>query len=311
VAESRFAEIKRILAGPFLTRISDKMEILQNRFLLGLSPLLFIRYRYLKEARKWYDHKNPRTFDEKLLWLNLYWRHPLKARCADKYAVRSYVEEHGMGHLLTELLGVYANSSEIDFSRLPDRFVLKCTHGCGFNVFCTDKSRLDVEETRRKLNAWMKLDISKFTGEMHYVSIKPRIICEAYLEGLPGKPINDYKVYCFHGKAHCTMACTDRTEKGAKYDFYDREWKNKLRYSKSSLLVDRTIPKPEAYEEIIQAAEALSKPFPFVRMDFYSINGKAVFGEMTFTPHGCIDTLMTDLAQDVMGDLLKLPKKRL
>jgi hypothetical protein len=309
VEKSKFAKIKSIFPNRFFVIISDKYQILRNRFLIGLSPLLFTRYRYLKEVRKWYDQKNPRTFDEKLLWLNLYWRHPLKPRCADKFAVRSYVEEHGMGHLLTALYGVFAHSNEIDFAKLPDWFVLKCTHGCGFNVFCTDKNNLDIEETRRKLNAWMKLDISKFGGEMHYVSIKPRIICEAYLEDLPGKPINDYKVYCFHGKVHCTMACTDRTEKGAKYDFYDRDWKNKLPYSKSSLLADRTIPKPEAYEEIIEAAEALSKPFPFVRLDFYSINGKAVFGEMTFTPRGCIDTAMTDVAQDVMGDLLKLPEK--
>jgi hypothetical protein len=107
------------------------------------------------------------------------------------------------------------------------------------------------------------------------------------------------------------MACTDRTERGANYDFYDREWKNKLAYSKSSLLANRHIPKPDAYEEIINAAEKLSKPFPFVRVDFYSVNGKAVFGEMTFTPHGSIDTYMTDLAQDTMGDLLKLPDRRM
>jgi hypothetical protein len=107
------------------------------------------------------------------------------------------------------------------------------------------------------------------------------------------------------------MACTDRTDKGAKYDFYDREWKNKLPYSKSSLLANRTIPKPEAHEEIIQAAEALSKPFPFVRVDFYSIKGKPVFGEMTFTPRGCVDIFVTDLGQSVMGGLLRLPGKRL
>ena len=107
------------------------------------------------------------------------------------------------------------------------------------------------------------------------------------------------------------MACTDRTEQGAKYDFYDRDWKNKLAYSKSSLLANRHIPKPDAYEEIIAAAEKLSKPFPFVRADFYSVKGKAVFGEMTFTPHACIDTGMTDLGQSIMGDLIRLPKKRL
>jgi hypothetical protein len=270
-----------------------------------------MRYRYLKEAHKWFDPKNPRTLDEKLLWLNIYWRHPLKARCADKYAVRSYVEEHGLGHLLKELLGMYVNSREIDFSRLPDRFVLKCTHGCGFNVFCTDKSKLDVEETRQKLDAWMKLDISKLGGEMHYARIKPRIICEAYLGDQSGKLPVDYKVYCFHGKVHCTLVCTERQTRTTKFDFYDREWKNKLRYSKSSLRANRSFPKPEAYKEIIEAAERLSKPFPFVRIDFFIVNGKAVFGEMTFTPNGCIDTGVTDLGQEVMGNLLKLPEKLL
>ena len=105
------------------------------------------------------------------------------------------------------------------------------------------------------------------------------------------------------------MACTGRTERGAFYDFYDRGWKNKLAYSKTSLLADRHIPRPEAYDEIIEAAEKLSKPFPFVRADFYSVRGRAKFGEMTFTPHACIDTNMTDLAQDTMGDLLELPDR--
>jgi hypothetical protein len=279
--------------------------------LCRISPLWLVRYRYLRNVGKWYDRRNPRTFDEKLLWLMLYWWHPLKTRCADKYAVRSYVEEHGLGHLLNSLFGIYSRSEEIDFESLPERFVLKCTHGCGFNIICTDKSRLDIEDAKRKLDAWLKVDISKFGAELHYASIKPRIVCEAFLEDRSGMPLSDYKVYCFNGTAHCTMACTDRNRLGAKYDFYDRPWKNKLAYSKTSLLANRVIPKPEAYEEIIEAAERLSKPFPFVRMDFYSVNGTAVFGEMTFTPHGSIDTFLTDLAQNVMGDLLKLPKKYL
>ena len=239
----------------------------------------------------------------------LYWRHPLKSRCADKYAVRSYVEENGLGHLLIDLLGVYDKSVEIDFHGLPNRFALKCTHGCNFNIICKDKGKLDTDEARRKLDDWMRIDVSRLYAELHYALIRPRIICEAFLEDRPGEPLNDYKVYCFHGKAHCTMACTGRTAKGANFDFYDREWKNKLAYSKTSLLADREIPKPAAYDEIIEAAEKLSKPFPFVRADFYSVHGKAAFGEMTFTPHACIDDKMTDLAQNTMGDLLRLPKK--
>jgi hypothetical protein len=256
--------------------------------------------------------KKPQSFDEKLLWLMLYWRHPLKTQCADKYAMRSYVEEHGLGHTLPELLGVYNKSSEIDFATLPERFVLKCTHSCGFNIICKSKADLDWEETKNKLDGWMKFAPEKVGAEIHYALIKPRIICERYLDDLSGDVPNDYKVYCFGGKAHCTMACTERgSGERAKFDIYDRDWKIKLPYSKSSLKANRSIPKPEAYEEMIDIAERLSKPFPFVRMDFYCINGKALIGEMTFTPNGCIDTGYTDLAQDELGQLLKLPEKRL
>lgn len=289
--------------------LKDKAGDTVHKALFKISPLWLVRYRYRRATGKRFDERAPRTLDEKLLWLMLYWRHPLKSRCADKYAVRSYIEENGLGPLLTELLGVYDSSREIDFDGLPGRFVLKVTHGCGFNIICPDKNMLDADEARRKLDVWMKADISGLFGELHYAAIKPKIICEAFLEDRPGQPLNDYKVYCFHGQAHCVMACTGRTAKGAFYDFYDRGWQTKLAYSKTSLKADRNIPKPAAYEEIIEAAERLSKPFPFVRVDFYSVKGRAKFGEMTFTPHACIDTNMTDLAQNTMGDLLELPDK--
>ena len=293
-----------------LPRLKEGTDETFRRALLRISPLWLVRYLYKRQTGKWFNPRHPRTLDEKLLWLMIYWRHPLKSRCADKYAVRSYVEENGLGRLLTDLLGVYRSGREIDFASLPDRFVLKATHGSRYNIVCTNKAALDLEGARRTLDAWRKVDFSKFCGELHYASIEPRIICEEFLEDAPGMSLNDYKVYCFDGRAHCTMACTDRTDAGAKYDFYDRDWKVKLAYSKTSLLANRDIPKPDAYEEILEASERLSRPFPFVRMDFYSVKGRAVFGEMTFTPHASIDSYMTDLAQTTMGGLIKLPKKR-
>ena len=274
------------------------------------SPVLLAKLRYREIKGRWPDLKAPQSFDEKLLWLMLYWQHPLKSQCGDKFSMRTYVKERGLEHILPELHGVYEHSHEIDFDVLPQRFVLKCTHGCGFNIVCSDKNRLDVTTTRRQLDAWMKIDFSKVFGEVHYASMKPRIICEKFLDDLSTELPCDYKVYCFDGKAYCTMACTERTLNGrAKYDIYDREWKNKLPYSKSSSLANRSIPKPDAYVEIIEAAEKLSKPFPFVRIDFYNINGKAVLGEMTFTPAGCIDPGYTDQAQRELGDMIKLPEK--
>jgi hypothetical protein len=240
----------------------------------------------------------------------LYWRHPLKTRCADKYAVRSYVAENGLGHLLPDFYGVYDRSSDVDFSRLPGRFVVKCTHGSRFNLYCWDRSVFDEGTARRKLDQWMKKDISKLCGEIHYAMIKPRIMCEAYLGDSYGNLPTDYKVYCFDGKAHCTMVCTERRGGAALYDFYDREWRQKLPYSHSSLLADRSIPRPETYERMISAAEILSKAFPFVRVDFYAIERRLYFGEMTFTPNACIDTGYTHFAEESLGNLLHLPEKR-
>lgn len=239
----------------------------------------------------------------------LYWNHPLKMLCSDKYAVRSYVTENGLGHILPELFGVYTSAGEINFADLPERYVLKCTHGCGFNVFCLDKSLFDFEGARKKLDRWMKTDFGKYWGELHYSSIKPRIICEAYLDNLPGRPLVDYKVYCFDGKVHCSMVCIGRGSGATKFDFYDLEWRNIPDYCRPGASANLCLPKPETYETMIEAAETLSKPFPFVRVDFYSIKGKVVFGEMTFSPSGGIDTDLTVTAQNVMGKLIKLPVK--
>lgn len=279
--------------------------------LYTISPYLLVQYYSLRERGKLFNAKKPTTFEDKLLWLMLYWRHPLKSRCADKYAVRSYVEEKGLGNLLPGLVKVYNASNQISISDLPERFVLKCTHGSGYNIICQDKAKFDLDAARRKLDSWMTKDLSKICGEVHYASIKPRIICEVFLEDRHDDPLNDYKVYCFDGKAHCTMVCTGRHTGKTKYDFYDLGWEKKLPYFKSSLLADRKIKKPESYDEIIESAERLSKPFPFVRVDFYSVNGRAVFGEMTFTPNGCIDPDLTDLARNIMGSLIRLPTKLL
>ena len=290
--------------------ISEWMLGQVKKTLYSLSPTLFYMLRFRMQNDRWPCLRNPNSCDEKLGFLMLYWRHPLKTQCADKYGMRTYVEGQKLGNLLPKLIGVYEDSSEIDFEALPERFVLKCTHGSHFDVICRDKNKLNFEEVRRKLDAWMKADYSKVYGEIHYAPIKPRIICEPFLGDAAGNLPYDYKVYCFDGKAHCIMVCTERDldGSGAQYHFYDRDWKYKLPYDKFSMQVCIDIPRVEAYDEIIEAAEILSIPFPFVRIDFYSINGRAVLGEMTFTPWACIYRGYTDVAQYEMGKLIILPK---
>jgi hypothetical protein len=283
-----------------------------RKFLARVSPYWLSRYRYrIKTGRKLC--LNPAvSFDEKLLWLMLYWQSPLKTRCADKYTLRSYVEEQGLGHILPELHGVYTSAQEIDPAVLPNRFVLKCTHGSGFNIVCVDKTKLDWADARKKLDAWLRIDFSKVAGELHYAAMRPRIVCERFLDDLAGELPVDYKVYCFRGAAYCTMVCAGRgSNAGLKFDFYDREWKNKLAFSRSSMLENRVVNQPASYAEMIAVAEKLSQPFPFVRMDFYNIAGRAVIGEMTFTPNGCIDPGLTDEAQRELGKRIQLPEKLL
>jgi len=225
--------------------------------------------------------------------------------------MRTYVEQQGFAHILTKLFAVYDRSDDIDFEVLPDRFVLKCSHGCKYNIFCKTKAELDLRQTRRKLDRWTKENFSRHLGELHYAMMESQIICEEFLEE-PGNELpRDYKIFCFDGRAYCTMACQQRDPNGRpKLDFYDREWRHRLPYAIASIKADRWIPKPAAYDEMVDAAEHLSKPFPFVRMDFYSINGRAVLGEMTFTPGACVsEDYMTEVAQVELGDHLRLPEK--
>jgi len=269
-----------------------------------------MKYRHLVLKGWWPNLKVPKTFDEKLIWMNFFWRHPLKTLCGDKFTMRTYVARHNLGHILTPLVGVYDNPDEIDFESLPESFVLKCTHGCGFNIICQDKKNLNIDMAKRKLAKWMKENIGRISGEAHYASMKPRIICENFLGDLSSVLPTDYKVFCFNGKAHCVMACLGRDIHGhAKYYlYYDLDWK-KIPYNEHSLLKGIEVPKPEAFNEIIDAAQRLSEPFPHVRIDFYEIRGRAVLGEMTFTSQGCIHTDHTEIAQLKMGELITLPEK--
>ena len=293
--------------------INGKYELAYKSFLLKHSPELYAKRKYKKIYGEKVNLKEPVSLDEKLLWLMLYWRHPLKTECADKYGIRSYVKKHGWGQILPELLGVYENSREIDFDSLPEKFVLKCTHGSGFNIFCKNKALLDKSETKRKLDKWMAMDYSKVAGELHYASMKPRIICEPFLEDRVSILPIDYKVYCFGGKAHCILVVRGRDldGHGKSSEFYDTEWKTKLEYHESGSNEDIHTPRPEALEEMIRISESLSKPFPFVRMDFYNINKKAILGEMTFTPGGCMHKGYTELGQKTLGSLIKLPPRKL
>jgi hypothetical protein len=302
----------RIWNSPSLQSLYVSLYKIYPRILFYLSPVLMARHRYRIHVGRRLPLHDPKTFDEKLFWLMLYWRHPLKTQCADKYGMRVYLEAQGYGDLAVDLLGIYEKSSDIDFATLPDRFVLKCTHGCGFNILCRDKKTLNIGETCRQLDVWMKQDFSKVHGEIQYAEIQPRILCEQFLDDGSGGALTDYKLHCFHGKPHFTTVCSGRGPdgQGAAYDHYDRDWQRQMAISRSGVHPERWRPCPAAYPEMLEAAEALSKPFPYVRLDFYCLSDRIMLGEMTFTPAGCIDTGYTDEAQEQLGALIQLPERR-
>lgn len=276
-----------------------------------LSPELNTRIVYRAKFGRRIDLKNPRTLDEKIQWLklNTYLDDPLVKQCADKYAVRSYVEACGCGEILNELYGVYEQVEQIPWAELPERFVLKWNFGCGQNLICFDKSKLDIAEAKRKMKRWYGLHSTFYLpySEMQYKGIPPKILCEKLIETDDGDLPVDYKLYCFNGKADCVLVCTDRGSGHAAYYFFDRNW-NLKRYNKrgKEAPADFTLPRPEQLDRLFYFADRLSRPFPFVRADFYLERGKVTFGELTFTPCGGFDVNRLPETQLLFGGMVRL-----
>lgn len=269
-----------------------------------VSPVLCSRFAYFCARKKCLHLKTPRDLNEKFMWLklNIYNSHPLVKQCADKYAMREYVKEQGCEELLNTLCGVWDDADEIDFDLLPERFVLKCNHGSGYNIICKDKASFDAEAARRQLKLWMKEDFWKRSAELNYRGIEKKIICETYIEGEDSNLPGDYKVMCFYGEPQYILYCDGRGEK-TRYLNYDTEWKL-LPINLSENPAD--IPKPAALEQMLEYSRKLSRCFPAVRMDFYDDHGMPILGEMTFTPAGCVGIAMTKEGLERYGAALDL-----
>lgn len=279
-----------------------------NRILLEISPIVYSKRRYKQILQKKLNLKEPREFNEKLMWLkfNKYCNNKLVTQCTDKYKVREYVEECGCQEILNELIGVYNSVEEIKWDKIPKKFALKCNHGAGYNIICMDKNKLDKEETKYQLNKWLKEDYSKIAAEMQYKNIPRKIICEKYIDMGNNKLPTDYKFYCFNGKAKVILVMNDR-ETIVTREFYNEKWERlHLRDNEGS--PENPTLKPTNLDLMIDYAERLSKPFEFVRVDLYNVNGKIIFGELTFTPTGCL-AKYTDKASKMLGDWIKLEGK--
>lgn len=263
------------------------------------------RMYYYYRTGKRLDYRHPKDINEKLMWLSRYWQHPLKTQCADKYLVRDYIKGLGYECILVPLIGVWDNVNEINFSNLPNQFVLKCNHGSGFNIICLDKSRLNVSDARTKLNSWLSTDYSKISYEVHYHDIPRKIICEELLCTVA--PI-EYQFWCLNNEIDSVLVC--RKNYDGTYDAasYSTDWKRLYdRINEEQNIVD--FQKPICWNELIQVAKDLSKPFPFVRADFYVVDDRIYFAELTFTPAANILQAYKEAFLIRLGKKLNLPKK--
>lgn len=253
------------------------------------------------------DIDHPKTFNQKMQWMKLYDNNPIKSELSDKYAVRKYVAEQVGEQYLVPLLGVWNSFDEIDFSELPDKFVLKCTHGSGMNLLVNDKSQFDIKAAKVRFEEWMRMNYAYSGFEMNYASIVPRIIAEKMLEMKDGtEDIPDYKLMCFHGKVKCSFVCSERfSPDGLKVTFYDTDWKVmpfERHYPRSRY----PISKPENYDKMVELAEKLAVGLRFVRVDFYEVDGKIYFGELTFYPGSGVEEFTPAEWDKKLGDWICL-----
>lgn len=248
-----------------------------------LPDKFMIKLQYKIATGRKLNLKNPTRFTEKLQWYKLNYRKSIMTQCADKYEVRDYVASKGYEDILVPLYGIYNSASDINFSKLPERFVLKTTNGSHTNLLCEDKSRLDINSTKEELNIWLKDRTAKAGREWPYYNINARIISEKYLEKDKNNDLVDYKFICFEGEVACVFVNSERdSEDGMRFGIYSKEF-NQLPYKREGLRnTDDKVIKPKNYAKMIEIAEELSREFPHVRVDLYNIDGKIYFGEMTF-----------------------------
>ena len=271
-------KIKKALQDPYYA-----CSLLLNRVGRFVSDENFVKWTYYLTFRKKLDLDNPQTFNEKLQWLKLNDRHEEYTQMVDKYEAKKYVANLIGEEYIIPTLGVYDSFDEIDFDKLPNQFVLKCTHNSGGIIICRDKATLDIAKARKQMKKWLKKNPFWTNREYPYKNVKPRIIAEQYMEDESGYELKDYKFFCFSGDVKYVFVATDRgkVDEETKFDFFDMDW-NHLPFTNGHPNNSEPISKPENFEEMKALSCKLSKNMPHVRVDLYNISGKIYFGELTF-----------------------------
>ncbi len=253
------------------------------------NPVFLTKYLYKKTFKRKLDLNSPTDLNEKICFLKLFSDTSLWGPLSDKYYVRNYILEKRLGHILVDFYGVWDDANKINFNILPNSFVLKTNNACETVILVDDKTNINENLIRKKLNTWLKWkDFGISSSIYHYSKIKPVVIAEQFLiedKKSFSTSLIDYKIWCFNGEPYNVLVCYDRTKTSLGLSLYDLDWtdmSDKL-VSSNHYKIGKFIPKPESFDEMIKISKILSKDFPQVRVDLYNINGKVYFGELTFT----------------------------
>ena len=299
------ASISKLIKNPAkIVYVLDKLGV--SRI---ISDRAYLKLKYRAVFGKKLNLKDPKTFNEKLQWLKLYDRKPEYTAMVDKYEAKKYVAERIGEEYIIPTLGVWDRVEDIDFESLPNEFVLKCTHDSGGLVICRDKSQLNVEEAKKRLEKSLKNNFYYSYREWPYKNVKPRIIAEEYMEDASTSELRDYKFFCFDGIAKALFIATERQKEGeeVKFDFYDINFKH-LDFRQGHPNSSVEIKRPETFEKMRELAENLSKSIPQLRVDFYEVNGRAYFGEMTFFHHAGLMPFDPEEWDYTFGEWVQLPE---
>lgn len=283
------------------------------------NPKKAIDMKWNRFYRRKFPWKNPRTLDEKMTWLSVMTDTSKWTEYSDKYEVRKYIESLGLKDILTECYGVWDKAEDIDFDRLPDKFVLKCTHDCGSTVVVKEKDKMNKQEVVNFLQKHLDVNYGYSWCELHYTKIKPRVIAESLIEmgeGVdPSFGLADYKINCIEGKAQYVEVIYGRHldsvegSHDAIFDLYNIYTWEPMRQYKTNLNDNfQTVPRPKNLERMIEIAERISQGFPQVRVDLYNVDGKIYFGEMTFFSASGMNNDLSREFQLMIGDRIHLPK---
>lgn len=275
-----------------------------------LSDKKFLKLEYYACMGERLNLENPETYNEKLQWLKLYDRKAEYTTMVDKYSVKEYVADKIGEEYIIPTLGVWDAFDEINFDSLPNQFVLKCTHDSGGLVICKNKSGFDIQKAKEKIEKSLKRDYFYVHREWPYKNVKKRIIAEKYMEDAETSELRDYKFFTFDGKVKALFIATDRQNEveETKFDFFDEEY-NHLDIRNGHPNATRIPQKPQNFELMKELAQKLSEGIPHVRVDFYEVNGKVYFGELTFTHWSGLVAFEPKKWDYTFGSWITLPEK--